>query len=250
MRSGRGTYVGPVAPVWPLHRPAARVGCSALIWALLVVGLGLVVFSMGVGERLQAFMDAHTPAMWVAIGVASLVWPGLYVRAGWFRTLLGYWPRDDAEGPGIPCETCGSQVRKGRTIEGYYICDVCARERVRDSRRLIAPGVVMVGLAFVANGVGSLLQHRSRELAEQAGTGWIQQLAGRERSLVEMIDALGVVGSVGLIVAGVFILVRVTRQAIVAPIGQRQMSTARRQIVSALHRQAAERGGPERTTDR
>jgi hypothetical protein len=99
----------------------------------------------------------------------------------------------------------------------------------------------MVGLAFLANGVSSLLQHRARQLAEQTDGRWLGALSIPERSLLETIDVLGVVGSIGLAIAGTFILVRITRYVILAPIGTRAMATARRQIALALDREASQR---------
>lgn len=233
-------FVGPTAPVWPLQRPGARIGCSLLIWLLLVLGLALVVFSMGMGIRAELFLDRHSGLIWAGVGLASLTWPTLYLWRGWYRTFYGYWPRDDSLGLGVPCETCGSQMRRGRTFEGHFVCDVCARQRVVDNRRLVAPGVIMVGLAFLGNGVSSLVEHRARELGRLPAAPWEWAMTGPQRDILETIDILGVVGSLGLTVAGILILVRILRHVILAPIGPRSIATARRQIAQGLDREASE----------
>lgn len=235
-------YVGRRAPIWPLGQGPLGVGCATFTWLLLVVGLGLVVFSVTLFPGLERPLLDHGAAVWAGIGVASLAWPFLYLRYGWFRTLLGYWPADDSEGVGVgqACATCGSLMRRGRTVDGYYLCDTCVHQRALDSRRLIAPGVIMVGIAFIGNGVSSLVDYRLRRATGEVGGLLLQWLPVRERNALQTLDLLGAIGSAGLAVAGVLILRRIIRVSLLRPIGTRALNAARRQIVHALSREAAE----------
>ncbi len=114
---------------------------------------------------------------------------------GWFRTLYGYWPAPgDGEGIGPACETCGSTVRRGHTRYGHYVCDVCARQRALDNRRLIVPLVVMVGVAFLANGLSSLVEVMAMRRGQAAG-GLLGRTAAAEWERWQ--TTLGLMGLVG-----------------------------------------------------
>ena len=130
-------------------------------------------------------------------------------------------------GFGAQCATCGSTVRRGRTLDEVFVCDICATQRVRDTRRLIVPTVTMVGLTFIANGIASILNLRAHYATRQASAG------------ISALDALGMVGSVGLTASGLIITYRVLRHLALAPIAPRHLLSARKQIVSSLHRAAA-----------
>ncbi len=233
MTRGARRYAGPRAVVWPMHKGALGVGCALFVWLLLVVGLGLAVFSLALSARLLAVLNDHFGVAWLGLAAASLVWPLLYLRAGWFRTLFGYWPAPEEEsGIGPACETCGSTIRRGRTRNGHFVCDVCVRQRVLDNRRLIVPAVVMVGLAFVGNGLSSLLQVHGPPITALLGptaSRWLQ-----------MLEAMGTMGSVGLVVSGGLILARIIGRMVRSPLGARAMDTARAQIGAALDREHEE----------
>ena len=236
MARGEGRYVGPRAPVWPLDRPLPRLGCSAAVWLCLVIGLGLAVFSLGGIASDEAFLVDHTPVIWVAVAALSLAWPGLYLWAGWYRTLLGYWPAPgEGEGIGPPCETCGSTVRKGHTHYGHYVCDVCARQRAVDNRRIIVPLVVTVGVAFVGNGVGSLVEVRAMR-SEATSPGGLLALVPTyaQQRWSDTVGLMGAVGGLGLLLVGDLILVRVVRRMVLAPIRGRAILSVRAQIGAAL----------------
>lgn len=233
-------YAGPRAPVWPLNRPPARLGCSALAWLGLAVGLGLAVFSVsGISSGRDLFAD-HAQAVWVAVGLLSLTWPALYLWAGWFRTLYGYWPAPgDGEGIGPACETCGSTVRRGHTRYGHYVCDVCARQRALDNRRLIVPLVVMVGVAFLANGLSSLVEVMAMRRGQAAG-GLLGRTAAAEWERWQTtLGLMGLVGGFGLVLAGCGMLSRILRRMVLAPIRERAILTVRAQIGAALDREDA-----------
>ncbi len=233
-------YVGRRGAVWPLGRPVRAVGCGAVVWASFVVLLGLAFFSLGGMVPQNAFSAEHAPLAWLLVGVASLAWPAAYLWGGWFRTLFGYWPAPgEGDGVGPPCETCGSTVRRGHTQHGHYVCDECAMQRALDNRRLIVPPVVLVGISFAANGLGTLLQVR----AAQAGTAaggllGLAPLTVQER-WHDTFGLMGVVGGLGLTLAGGYMLVRVIRAMVLPPISGRALTTVRAQIGAALDRESA-----------
>lgn len=235
-------FAGPRAAVWPMRKGSLGIGCAAAIWLALVVGLGLVVFSLVLSRRAVAVLNDHFGITWLALAAASLVWPALYLRAGWFRTLFGYWPSPEEEsGIGPPCETCGSTIRRGRQRNGHFVCDVCVRQRALDNRRLIVPAVAMVGLAFVGNGLSSLLQIHGPSLTSllgQTSSRWLQTL-----------EAMGTLGSVGLLASGAYILARIIGRMVLTPIGVRAMDGVRAQIAAALDREEAE-ANPQAATRR
>jgi len=228
-------YVGRRAAALPVGRSLGAVGCGTLAWAGLIVILGLAFYSVAAIWPPFALLSLNAPLSWLFVVAASLAWPSAYYWGGWFRTLLGYWPAPgEGEGVGASCETCGSAVRRGRTQGGHYICDVCATERVRDNRRLVAPPVILVGVAFVANGVGALLQVFSSraDLAGQAATAAEARWRGT-------LGAMGAVGGAGLALAGIYVTVRAVRRLILEPIGPAALQSARAQIAAALDRERA-----------
>jgi len=232
-------YVGPKAPIWPLGRGVRGLGCGFLVWLLLLLGLGLVAFSLSMVAGLTPFLERHANMIWATVSVLSLAWPALYCWAGWFRTFFGYWPApEEGRGFGATCATCGSTVRRGRPLEGAFICDTCARQRALDTRRLIVPGVTMIGVTFAANGIASILNLR----AHYAGIDASSTVSGYPG--ISAIDALGTVGSVGLTVSGLIIIYRILRHMVFAPLQPRHLLMARRQIVASLERSQEDTGRP------
>jgi len=75
-------YVGPKAPIWPLGRGVRGLGCGFLVWLLLLLGLGLVAFSLSMVAGLTPFLERHANMIWATVSVLSLAWPASCLLPG------------------------------------------------------------------------------------------------------------------------------------------------------------------------